>query len=76
MQGWVRSPEIISYACFRLPRGPEQVPAGNRSRLLATFNSGFYEKDAAAGFYTNGLLYHPMIRGLARSSPTATAASM
>ncbi|HEV2426589.1 MAG TPA: phosphodiester glycosidase family protein [Acidimicrobiales bacterium] len=48
-----------------LPRGPEEVPLSARARLLATFNSGFYEKDGAAGFYTARLLYHPMIRGLA-----------
>jgi Phosphodiester glycosidase len=48
-----------------LPRGPEQVPLAARSRLLATFNSGFYEQDAAGGFYVNGLLYDPMLRGLA-----------
>ncbi|HVB70787.1 MAG TPA: phosphodiester glycosidase family protein [Acidimicrobiales bacterium] len=48
-----------------LPRGPEMVPLNARPRLLATFNSGFYEYDSAAGFYTNHLLYHPMIRGLA-----------
>jgi hypothetical protein len=49
----------------RLPRGPEQVPPKARFRLLATFNSGFYEADARAGFYLNGLLYYPMRRGLA-----------
>ena len=48
-----------------LPRGPEMVPVAARSRLLATFNSGFYEVDAAAGFYVNHLLYHPMVAGLA-----------
>ncbi len=48
-----------------LPRGPEEVPASGLSRLLATFNSGFYEKDGAAGFYTNHTLYFPMIKGLA-----------
>jgi len=48
-----------------LPRGPESVPASGLSRLLATFNSGFYEKDGAAGFYVNHTLYYPMIRGLA-----------
>ena len=46
-----------------LPRGPEQVPPRARSRLVATFNSGFYEKDSAGGFYVNHLLYAPMIRG-------------
>jgi hypothetical protein len=48
-----------------LPRGPEMVPTSGRSRLLATFNSGFYEFDSAAGFYVNHLLYFPMVRGLA-----------
>ena len=48
-----------------LPRGPEMVPLAARPRLLATFNSGFYEFDAAAGFYVNHTLYFPMIRGLA-----------
>jgi hypothetical protein len=58
-------PGIYGPGPTTLPRGPEQVPRAARSRLLATFNSGFYEQDAAAGFYTMGLLYHPMIRGLA-----------
>ncbi|MDE3064194.1 MAG: hypothetical protein KGJ36_00795 [Acidobacteriota bacterium] len=48
-----------------LPRGPEMVPLSARSRLLATFNSGFYEFDSAAGFYVNRTLYFPMVRGLA-----------
>jgi len=48
-----------------LDRGPELVPDDARSTLLATFNSGFYEKDAAAGFYVNGTLYYPMVNGLA-----------
>lgn len=47
------------------PRGPEAVPAGGRATLLATFNSGFYETDGAAGFYTNHTLYFPMRKGLA-----------
>jgi hypothetical protein len=41
------------------------VPPVAYPRLLATFNSGFYEKDAAAGFFTNDTLYYPMIKGLA-----------
>ncbi|MDE3008914.1 MAG: phosphodiester glycosidase family protein [Acidobacteriota bacterium] len=48
-----------------LPRGPEEVPPTARGRLLATFNAGFYEADAKAGFYVNHTLYFPMIRGLA-----------
>lgn len=48
-----------------LDRGAEMVPVAARSTLLATFNSGFYEKDSAAGFFVNGTLYFPMINGLA-----------
>jgi hypothetical protein len=48
-----------------LDRGPELVPVAARGTLLATFNSGFYEKDSAAGFFVNGTLYFPMIDGLA-----------
>jgi hypothetical protein len=47
------------------PRGPEMVPLKSRARLLATFNSGFYESDAAAGFYTHDILYFPMRKGIA-----------
>lgn len=48
-----------------LPRGPEQVPPSARGRLVATFNSGFYEADGPAGFFVHGLLYHAMLPGLA-----------
>ncbi len=48
-----------------LPRGPEMVPPASTSTLLATFNSGFYEADGAAGFFTHGTLYFPMVKGLA-----------
>ena len=46
-----------------LNRGPEMVPQSAWPRLLATFNSGFYEADEAAGFYTHGTLYFPMVNG-------------
>ncbi|MGC9960603.1 MAG: phosphodiester glycosidase family protein [Acidimicrobiales bacterium] len=46
-----------------LDRGPEMVPESAWPRLLATFNSGFYEADEAAGFYTHGTLYFPMVKG-------------
>jgi len=46
-----------------LNRGPEEVPYSGRGRLLATFNSGFYESDSAEGFYTHGTLYYPMVNG-------------
>lgn len=49
----------------KLARGAEMVPLSGRSRLLATFNSGFYETDSTAGFYTNHSLYFPMVSGLA-----------
>jgi hypothetical protein len=55
-----------------LDRGPEQVPTSGYPDLLATFNSGFYEADAAAGFYTNGTLYFPMVDGLATVVTYAT----
>jgi hypothetical protein len=41
------------------------VPTSGRGRLLATFNSGFYESDSAAGFYTHGTLFFPMINNRA-----------
>ncbi len=70
---WIRtsSTDLALYPGYKGPglttlsRGPEEVPPAARNRLLATFNSGFYEVDSAAGFYANHLLYHPMIRGLA-----------
>ena len=70
---WIRSAttDLSLYLGYKGPdssyanRGPEMVPASARPRLLATFNSGFYEADSAAGFYVHHTLYHPMIDGLA-----------
>ena len=45
--------------------GPTEVPLTGRRNLVATFNSGFYEKDDSAGFYAHGTLYHAMIYGKA-----------
>jgi Phosphodiester glycosidase len=42
------------------PRGPMQVPYGQRWRLLATFNSGFTYKDAHGGFSVNGVTATPL----------------
>jgi hypothetical protein len=56
-----------------LPRGPEMVPPSAYPRLLATFNSGFYEKDAPEGFYVNHTLYFPMVKGQRQSFATPTA---
>jgi hypothetical protein len=41
------------------------VPVAARASLLATFNSGFYEADAAGGFYAHGTSFFPMVNGLA-----------
>ena len=70
---WVRtaSTQLALYPGYEGPgpttqdRGPEMVPVVARATLLACFNSGFYEKDSAAGFYTHGQLYFPMVNGLA-----------
>jgi hypothetical protein len=70
---WIRasSTQLALYPGYKGPgstnldRGPEMVPISARASLLATFNSGFYESDAAGGFYTHGTLYFPMIDGLA-----------
>jgi hypothetical protein len=56
-----------------LPQGPTMVPPSARSRLLATFNSGFYlttpygsqPGSVAEGFAVNGKVYSPMLKGLA-----------
>jgi hypothetical protein len=55
----VKNPETTAY-----PRGPEAVPSFARTTLVATFNSGFYLKDARGGFFANGTLFAPMIGGL------------
>jgi hypothetical protein len=70
---WIRtlSTQLALYPGYEGPgpttldRGPEMVPVAARPTLLATFNSGFYEKDSPAGFYVNKTLYFPMINGLA-----------
>ncbi len=45
------------------PRGPMQVPYGERWRLLATFNSGFTYNDGRGGFAVDGRSYEPLQRG-------------
>ncbi len=44
-------------------RGPEEVPASLRHRLLATFNSGFKLADANGGWALHGHAYAPMRDG-------------
>ncbi len=73
--GWFKSSAVTVglYLGYKGPgglpasvsRGPQAVPASGRSRLLATFNSGFYENDAPAGFYTHDHIYFPFRNGLA-----------
>jgi Phosphodiester glycosidase len=47
------------------PRGPLQLPHGQRYRALATFNSGFTHSDGNGGFSVNGHTYEPLARGFA-----------
>jgi Phosphodiester glycosidase len=46
-------------------RGPEEVPPALRSRLLATFNSGFKLEDSHGGFAVGGQTYAPLQNGMA-----------
>jgi hypothetical protein len=46
------------------PRGPLEVPWGQRWRLLATFNSGFTYRDGHGGFAVNGRVYRPLVWGM------------
>ncbi|MDQ6836397.1 MAG: phosphodiester glycosidase family protein [Actinomycetota bacterium] len=48
-----------------LPRGPMEVPPTLRSRLLATFNSGFKLEDSHGGFALGGMTYAPLHDGMA-----------
>jgi hypothetical protein len=45
------------------PRGPMQVPAGQRYRLVATFNSGFTYGDGHGGFAVDGQTVKPLQAG-------------
>ena len=44
-------------------RGPMMVPNDQRSRLLATFNSGFIYSDVNNGSTDNGLVNEPLAKG-------------
>lgn len=48
-----------------MPRGPAEVPADRRSRLLATFNSGFKLADSHGGVVVGGTTYAPLQPGMA-----------
>jgi len=45
------------------PRGPMQVPHGQRWKLLSTFNSGFLLRDSHGGFFLNGHSVAPLRQG-------------
>jgi hypothetical protein len=56
----------ISEPSVSLPsRGAEEVPLGLRSRLLATFNSGFKLVDSHGGWALGGHSYAPLHDGMA-----------
>ncbi len=44
-------------------RGPAMIPNSQRSRLLATFNSGFIYRDVNNGSTDNGLVNEPLAKG-------------
>ena len=46
-----------------IPRGSMDVPASERPKLLATFNSGFKLSDSHGGFAVNGHTYAPLRNG-------------
>ena len=46
-------------------RGPMEVPTQMRSKLVATFNSGFKLADSGGGFASGGHTYAPLKDGLA-----------
>ena len=46
-------------------RGPMEVPAGMRGKLIATFNSGFKLSDSHGGWALGGRTYAPMRAGQA-----------
>ncbi len=45
------------------PRGPMEVPQAQRWRLLATFNSGFMNRDSHGGFFVDGRSAAPLRPG-------------
>ena len=53
-------PGLQEPAVTMASRGPEEVPASRRGRLVATFNSGFKLADSGGGFASGGHTYAPM----------------
>ena len=69
---WIdpRRTSIVLYAgrlepSVSVPRGPMEVPSTLRSRLLATFNSGFKLEDSHGGWADGGVTYAPLQTGMA-----------
>jgi hypothetical protein len=65
-----RTSVTLNPGVYEPPTGPgnrlAEVPPSMRSKLLATFNSGFKLEDTGgAGFYANGHLYAPLKDGQA-----------
>ena len=58
-------PGISEPAVSMASRGPEEVPTELRSRLVATFNSGFKLTDSGGGFAIGGHTYAPLHDGMA-----------
>jgi hypothetical protein len=58
-------PGIQEPAASLVARGPEEVPVNMRSRLVATFNSGFKLADSGGGVIVGGHAWAPMKDGLA-----------
>jgi Phosphodiester glycosidase len=56
-------PGIQEPAVGLASRGPEEVPQELRSRLVATFNSGFKMKDEQGGVAIGGRTYKPLLNG-------------
>jgi Phosphodiester glycosidase len=55
----------LSEPAVEMPRGSAEVPLVGRSRLLATFNSGFKLSDSGGGVVLNGRTYATMHDGQA-----------
>ena len=57
------------------PRGPMEVPQSQRWRLLATFNSGFMNRDSHGGFFVDGHSAAPLRPGQGTIVAYGTGAS-
>jgi uncharacterized protein YigE (DUF2233 family) len=61
-----RRASISLYAGLKEPGGgigPAEIPTVKRPQLLAAFNSGFKHADSQGGFFADGRLFQPLVRG-------------